>query len=387
MATPLRILVPGAGGPGTLNLCRSLRRAPDPVVLIGTDCDPAFATLALTDEVHLVPRASAGAAYIAAIAALVRDRAIDLILPNNSLEIRVLAEHRGALGAPLFVPSLTTLDLANSKWASYQRWREAGVPVPETFLIDTPADLEAAFAALDTRPVWVRGAGIPGRGIGVASLPCRDADQARAWIEYWQGWGGMIASRFLPGDNLTWIGLFRDGELLTSQGRQRDRYVIPHVSPSGITGAPAISHTVHRDDLNAIGERAALALDPSLSGVVFVDATCAPDGGPRVTELNAGRCGTTHFFYTCAGLNLPWLLALCALGRSLPPTPRADAVPADLHWIRTLDAGPVLIAGDDLRAGRYGAGQRMGLHGDVVDAPPPRPSDRRQALDTPAGNA
>ena len=63
MSKAIRILVTGAGGPGTVNLCRSLRRAPEPIVLIGTDCDRAFATLSLCDEVHLVPRASEEEAF------------------------------------------------------------------------------------------------------------------------------------------------------------------------------------------------------------------------------------------------------------------------------------------------------------------------------------
>ena len=38
-------------------------------------------------------------------------------------------------------------------------------------------------------------------------------------------------------------GLFAGGELVACQGRERLEYVIPHVSPSGITGAPAVTRT------------------------------------------------------------------------------------------------------------------------------------------------
>ncbi len=370
MSKAIRILVTGAGGPGTVNLCRSLRRAPEPIVLIGTDCDRAFATLSLCDEVHLVPRASEEEAYIEAIARLVRERSVDLIFPNNSIEIRVLAEHRERLGAPLRVPSLEALDMANSKWASWQVWKAAGVPVPETRLLRTPADVDRAFEDFDGLPVWVRGAGIPGKGIGMASLPCRTPDQARSWIGYWDGWGGMIASEYLPGDNLTWIGLFDKGRLVTSQARHRDRYVIPHVSPSGITGAPALSHTVNSDSFFDTAYKAAKLLDDAYDGVVFIDLKGDADNQARVTEANAGRFGTTHFFYTAAGLNLPWLLVLGTLGRRLPDVPERDPLEPDQYWVRTLDAGPVLIAGEDLRAGRLHKGQRLGLHGAVEDHPP-----------------
>ena len=64
-------------------------------------------------------------------------------------------------------------------------------------------------------------------------------------------------------------------------------------------------------------------------------------GAPRVTELNAGRFGTTHYFYTAAGANFPELLLRIAHGES-PDVPRFNILPEDLVWIRTLDAGPVL---------------------------------------------
>ena len=370
-ARPVRILVPGAGGPGTVNLCRSLKRAPEAVELVGTDCDRAFAALALTDEVWEVPRASAGAQYIDAVRAIVSERDIDVIVPNNSIEIRALAEHQEDLGAAICIPSIPALDRANSKWASWEIWSESGIPVPKTEVLHNRDDVQQAFADMGPPPVWVRGAGIPGKGIGVASLPCRTVRQAVQWVEYWEGWGGMIASELLEGRNLTWIGLYDHGRLVTCQTRERDRYVIPHVSPSGITGAPALSHTVHRDDVHDIATRAVAALDPEWHGVVFVDLKEDSDGVPRVTEANAGRFGTTHFFYTCAGLNLPWLLVLLALGRELPDVPARNPLPADLYWIRTLDAGPVLIDGEDLRAGRLDAGIRMGLHGHPHDSPPP----------------
>ena len=74
-----------------------------------------------------------------------------------------------------------------------------GGKVPLTFKIDAEADLERCFAALATRPVWVRGSGVPGVGVGVASLPCRELRHAVAWVDHWQGWGRFIASEYLPG--------------------------------------------------------------------------------------------------------------------------------------------------------------------------------------------
>ncbi|MBD90864.1 MAG: hypothetical protein CL940_11030 [Deltaproteobacteria bacterium] len=358
MTKKLRILVTGAGGPGAVNLCRSLLMMNPQPTLVAADASAEYIYLALGHIRERVPRCSDQGAYLASIRELVTRHAIDLILPNNSLEIAVLREAEGTLGARIMLPDPATLRAANSKWESYVVWREAGIPVPETHLLRTPESLEACFSRLQESGgdpegrVWVRGAGIPGKGIGVASLPCRTIGQALEWVNYWSGWEGMIASEYLPGDNLTWMGLFQRGELVMSQGRRRLAYVIPHVSPSGITGAPAISETVNDPELNRIGEAAVRAIDPEYHGVGFVDLKGDTSGAPRVTELNAGRFGTTHFFYTAAGANFPEALVRLAMGER-PEVPKRDPLPAGLTWIRTLDAGPVLTTREAIERGEY----------------------------------
>ncbi len=341
----IRVLVTGSGGPGAVNLARSLRLDPE-MYTVGCDASPYYLHLSATHVHTLVPRCSEREAYIAAIVALCHEHAIDVVVPSNSLEAHVLSAERDRIPARLRLPPTPTLDLANSKWRSYEIWRDAGLPVPRTWLLHTAEDVEHVFSELRTRPVWVRGAGIPGKGIGGAALPCRTVEHALAWIDFYHGYGGMIASEFLPGENLTWIGLFDRGQLVTSAARERLAYVIPHVSPSGITGAPAITRTVHRPDLNTLAVRAALALDHRLDGVSFLDFKADAEGRPRLTELNAGRFGTTVHFYSCAGLNLPALLVRLALQQPLGPVSLTDAIPAGLTWIRTLDAGPVLLGPD-----------------------------------------
>lgn len=349
MPVEKRVLVPGAGGPGAVNLTRGLLQAPEPIFTVGCDASPYYIHLALTHERVRVPRASDEDAYVAAIRDIIARFSLNFVFPNSSVEMMVLTRRQADLGARMFVPSLETQEVAASKWRTWQRWRDAGIPVPQTLLVETPDDVTRAFDEIPTRPIWFRGAGIPGRGVGMAALPCRSPVEAVGWITFHDGFGKFIASEYLPGDNLTFMGLFRGGELVTSQGRQRDLYVIPHVSPSGITGAPAVCHTVHREDLNDLGHRAVLAVDPHFDGVAFVDFK--GDGRGRIlpTELNAGRFGTTHHFYTAAGRNMPYYLLCLAFGEPLPADlPRYNALPADLYWIRTLDAGPVLLRREDL---------------------------------------
>ena len=334
-----------------MNLTRSLLAAPEPVFTVGCDASPYYVHLALTHEKARVPRCSDENGYMDAVCELIDRHHLNAVFPNSSLEMMVLTRHRqrlDSLGVRLFVPSLETQQVAASKWETWKRWQIAGIPIPQTVTIETEQDIERAFDLIPTRPIWFRGAGIPGRGIGGAALPCRTPLEAKGWIAFHDGYGNFIASEFLPGENLTWMGLFRHGRLVTSQGRQRDAYVIPHVSPSGITGAPAICHTVHRSDLNDLGHRCVIAVDPAFDGVAFVDMKGAADGSLMPTEVNAGRLGTTHHFYTAAGANFPWWMLLIAFDEELPDLPTSDVLGADLYWIRTLDAGPVLLHKSDL---------------------------------------
>jgi carbamoyl-phosphate synthase large subunit len=220
--------------------------------------------------------------------------------------------------------------------------------VPRTDLLLNAQDLARAFAEM-SRPIWVRGSGAPGLGIGGAALPCEDEGVARAWIDHHRGWGKMVACAYLPGRNLTWMCAFDRGRLLAAASRERLEYVLPHVSPSGVTGAPAVTRTVRRPDVAQTGERAVRAIDDAPHGVYFVDLKEDAEGVARVTEINAGRCGTTVHFYTRAGFNFPWLLVCLAAGLPmdwLPADPQ-DVVPDDVWWLRTLDCGPVLVRGAD----------------------------------------
>lgn len=338
-----RILVPSAGGPGTINLTRSLKMMEPAPFTVGTDVSEHYLLLAETDKRLLAPRRTDTTAYIGVMNDLVKQFDIDFIFPNNSLDGVVLSGHREELAAPIFLPAVPVFEVGESKWRTFRLLRDAGLPVPRTWLLDEPKSVEEAFSACGSGPVWVRGAGIPGKGVGVASLPARTVAQAVQWVEYWAGWGGMCASEFLPGENLTWLGVWNHGRLVASQGRQRDAYVIPHVSPSGITGAPAISHTVVRKDINELGRRTCLAIDPLFHGPAFVDFKVDESGLPKITEINVGRFGTTHHFYTMAGANFPSLVLSLALGDPLPGWVKPfDVLPGGFYWIRTLDAGPVL---------------------------------------------
>lgn len=343
------VLVTGAGGPLGANVTRSLRQAPERLWLVGTDANRWHLPLALTDRVVQIPAARDREAYREALEKLVSE-GVDVIIPTHPVEVRAIADlvAVGAFSsAKIALPAAPVLARTDDKYATWQILERGGVPVPRTCLIENPDALGKIFKEMPV-PVWVRGSGAPGLGIGGAALPCRDASVAKAWIDHHRGWGKMIACEYLPGRNLTWMCAFAHGRLLAAACRERLEYVLPHVSPSGITGAPAVTRTIKRPDVAEIGERAVRLVDDRPHGVFFVDFKEDASGRACVTEINAGRCGTTVHFYTEAGFNFPWLLVCVALGRDtswLPASPH-DVVTEDLYWVRTLDCGPVLVRGN-----------------------------------------
>lgn len=360
------VLITGAGGPLGANVTRSIRAAAPDAHLVGTDANRWHLPLSLCDRTYLIPPAREREGYARALAEIAAAEKVEVIVPTHPVEVRAVAELRDAgrlAGMKTALPRTAVIEVADDKAATQARLLAAGVPVPETIALGSPEDLAAAFSRFGAsgQPVWVRGTGAPGLGIGGAALPCTDAKVAQAWIEHHAGWGRMAASEYLPGANLTWMAAFCRGALLAAGARERLEYVLPHVSPSGITGAPAVSRTIARADVADIGERAVRALDDAPHGVYFVDLKEDAAGAPRVTEINAGRCGTTVHFYTQAGFNFPWLLARLARGDDVAPLSEPNAaVPPGKTWVRTLDCGPVLVERD----ADFDAYPRAGLDGD-----------------------
>jgi carbamoyl-phosphate synthase large subunit len=115
------------------------------------------------------------------------------------------------------------------------------------------------------------------------------------------------------------------------------------VSPSGVTGVTGGGETVRDKTLDDISLRAIQAIDPSPHGLYGVDLTFDSKGIPNPTEINIGRFFTTHHFFTEAGLNMPLLYVMTALGKPVPfPKRIINPLPAGLIWIRGMDFHPVL---------------------------------------------
>ena len=133
--------------------------------------------------------------------------------------------------------------------------------------------------------------------------------------------------------------------------RERLEYIYAYLAPSGITGTPAVQRTVHDDAVNRIGTEAVLAVDSGFSGIASVDLKENVAGVSCVTEINPGRMFTTSYFFSFASkvlrgdfyANIPYLYTRLAFKETVPDIPKYNVLPADVYWIRHMDAPARLV--------------------------------------------
>lgn len=350
-----RILVTGAGGAAAANFVHSLRLAPEPFHVVGTDTSEFHLELAPVDARYLLPRAD-DPAYLDELNAVVEREGIELVHPQPEQEVLVLARERERVRAATFLPRAEAVETCQDKAAFAARMAEAGLPAPRFARPEDEGSLREATASIleGREQAWVRAV----RGAGArASLPVSSPDQAVAWVRYWLerrelGFGDFMVSEFLPGREFAFQSVWHEGRLVTSAARERLEYVFGHLMPSGQSSSPSVARTVRREDVNDLAARAVMAVDPEATGVFCVDLKEDESGQPLVTEINAGRFFTTSNFLAEAGANMPYTYVRLALGESLNGLPRFDAVEPGLYWVRMIDMGYKLVREGEWRSTR-----------------------------------
>lgn len=334
-----RILITSAGGAPATNFVRSLRDAPEPFWVAGVDANKYTLQRAETDAKFLIPKVT-DPAYFDCLFDIIRENEIEFLHCQMSYEMLTVSALRDKLRVKTFFPAHRTIDICEDKFESFRHWKQAGLPVPETMLLNDEADLKTAFDSFGPK-LWLRAIrGSAGRG----AYPTDSFDAARHWIELHQGWGEFTAAECLQPETITWQSIWNNGELVVAQGRKRLYWEFGNRAPSGVTGVTGTGVTVSCPALDELAQAAIRAVDPSPNGIFGVDLTYDKNGLPRLTEINIGRFFTTHYFFTAAGLNMPYIYVQLSYGEQPElPENRVNPLPPDLAWVRGMDTHPVLI--------------------------------------------
>ncbi|QQG48927.1 MAG: hypothetical protein HY247_01015 [archaeon] len=346
-----RILVTGAGGIAGVNFVRALRASAQGYYIAGAEYNKYYIELPDLDSRHRSPRHDSKE-FVETISGIAKKERVDFIHPQPSSEALVLTAAKKELPAPVFLPGADVMELGQDKLLTQERLTKASVPVAETRTVTTMDGVETSFKELG-RPVWVRarhGAG------GRFSLLCQKPSEAREWISLWVDRGTpldeFILQAYLPGRNIAWDSIWKDGKLVTSYCRERIEYPFKHISPSGITGTPSVARTVHDAKVNKASEEAVLAVSQRPHGAFSVDVKEDAEGRPCVTEVDSGKFHTTMPLWGYVGvkhLRLPWwsnladLYVRLGLGEAPPKdVVRSDLFPAGYYMIRNMDSGVIL---------------------------------------------
>jgi carbamoyl-phosphate synthase large subunit len=340
-----RILVTGSGGTPAANYIRSMKASPEKFHFIGVDSNKYYLQRSETDERYLIPRVD-DKRYWSSLKHIIEITKPDFVHSQPDVEIPVISKYRKPLlemGVRTFLPKSCTIEICMNKVKSYRHWAKAGLPVPKTILIKNVDDLREAFNNFDK--IWLRE--IKG-AFGKGSLRNPSFDLAKAWIDFNNRWGIYAASEFLgdPKDTVTWSSIWKNGELVVAQGRKRVYWEFANRTQSGVTGLTGTGVTVSDQEVDEIAHAAILSIDRSPNGIFSVDLTYNEKNGiPNPTEINIGRFFTTHYFFTAAGLNMPYIALRCAFDDEVPfVKKRLNPLTSGLAWVRGLDFEPILTS-------------------------------------------
>lgn len=348
-----KILVTGAGGPAGVNFLKSLKSTEESMKLYGTDINQYHLEFGKpwTEKMLLIPRATSDH-YISKLNDIINKYKIDLIHPQPDTEVFQISENREKIDAKTFLPKKETIRICQNKYLSANIWKDKMFPSVKAIEIrDDHLENDIANACnLLGEKIWLRakkGAG------GTGSTPVENVETGVNWIKYWRSRGKkweFIAQEYLPGRNIAFQSIFKDGNLITSQARERIEYIYPYLAPSGVTGTPIVARTIHDDNVNKMATEAVLSIDSNATGVFCVDLKEDKLGKVCPTEINAGRFFTTSYFFSFASkkfnlplANMPYVLIKLAFNETIPKGSKYNILPKDLYWIRHIDCSEHLV--------------------------------------------
>ena len=329
MASPLTILLTGAGAPGVTGTVHALRHNPsgEAVHLIGTDMRPDAVGRSLVDEYSIVPSPE-DPGYEATVQDICQRCAVDLVLPQTTREVERLAELKqpfAELGVGVIAGDPQAVRRGNDKSATLAAFASADLPTPDWAIARSREEVDTL----------VRDLGYPGsevvvklpRGNGMRGFRILSADAG--------GYHAFATSK--PGDARVTLEEFGavldeadDIELIVTEFLPGPEYSVDcYLGPSGEvavvreriavrSGIAFDTMVVDRPDIAEMALRGARSL--GLDGVFGFQFKDRADGTPLLLECNP-RVQGTMIASVLAGANVIWMAVNDALDRPAMAVP------------------------------------------------------------------
>ena len=263
---------------------------------VAADANPLAPALYHADVHALVPRID-DPGYVPALAGLIAEHDVRLVVPLTDLYHVVLASSRDELGALVLLPELSVVEAVGDKYLAHRRFLELGLPSPPTWL---PEELPAELPY----PLLVKAR----QGFGSRDIyRARDRRELDFFLGYTRA--PSMVQRCCEGKEYS-IDVFcdLDGRCLNA---------IPRTMIESKGGESIKGKTVKDAELIELGRSVAEALP--LRGPANIQCFREPDGRHEITDVNP-RFGGGFPLPTAAGSRYPELAIALANGER--PEPR-----------------------------------------------------------------
>lgn len=349
----MKVLVLGAGGAASNGFCRALRLAGG-YELVGTNCNRDDLWLSECEENYLLPHVRDYDDWRRELSMLLAKTKPDFVHAQSDPEVYALGLARTIVhlyGAKTFLPAQKTIGVCQDKWASYQAWKAAGVPVPKTRLASSKDAISSMIGLGQYDQVWMR----PRKGAGgQKSFVAHSYKEAAWWLDRNHGWDRFTVAEMLTDQTVTVQFLYWRGELVCSQQRSRESWANAASTTTGVSGSTGVGVTTSDPLADEAALHAVDAVDAKPHGLYGVDMARNAAGIPCVTEINIGRFFTTApEFYAMAGFNMAakhvdtgmqWWKSVT--GTDSPPNgfvTERNPIADGYRWVRGMDKLPVLV--------------------------------------------
>ncbi len=266
---------------------------------IATDANPLAPALYSADRFFLAPRIE-DPGYVPALAAAVAEHHVELVVPLTDLDMALLSERRGELGALLLLPDAEVSERTNDKYLTHLFLEERGIGSPAAWL---PGELPAELPY----PVLVKAR----RGFGSRNI-FRAGDRDELDFHLARTPVDSFVQEMCAGEEFS-VDVFCDveGRCLNS---------IPRTMIESKGGESIKGMTIADEELIGLGRDVSEAIE--VVGPATIQCFRAAPRDCRVTDVNL-RFGGAFPLPLAAGSDYP-ALAL-ALARDERPEPRVGS--------------------------------------------------------------
>jgi carbamoyl-phosphate synthase large subunit len=320
----LTVLVTGAGAPGIKGTFYSLRENFDnrSIKIIGTDIKQEVIGAYLCDSFYRISRPSEKM-YLDQLLSICENEGVDVILPQNTLELPVLADNKHLflnIGTSIAVSDAVAIAIANDKYELMKLAEQVGVPTPKYKLIDNFKSLADSARELGwpDKPVVVKpplSNGMRGVRIIDESLDLKKrfySEKPTSLFTKMNNLCEILGSHFPP---LLITEYLPNAEYTIDVLKAREYTIIPRkrdLIQSGITFNGTVEH---HDELITYAQRLsdAAGLDYAFGFQFKMDE----HNTPKLLESNP-RVQGTMVLSTFAGANIIYAAVKRALNEEIP---------------------------------------------------------------------